>query len=317
MRPPIATLSISGRLLPVLVLGAAAAAIALSVSACSTTSSSSNEPTATDQIKIVAAFYPLQYAAEEVGSTYANVTNLTSPGLEPHDLELSPAQITEIADADLVLYLKGFQPSVDEAVAQQAADRAIDVSAGIDLLNMNPDAEGLAGGLDPHIWLDPANITKIATSISDRLGSINTSAAPTFNANTKTLAADMADLRGEFSAGLANCESRTLVTSHEAFAYLAKAFGLTQVGISGLSPEAEPSPARLAEVADLVTTEGITTIYYETLVSPKVAETLASETGTTATVLDPIEGLAPGSIESYPDVMRSNLAALKAGQRCA
>jgi zinc transport system substrate-binding protein len=107
-----------------------------------------------------------------------------------------------------------------------------------------------------------------------------------------------------------------LVTSHDAFAYLAKAFGLTQVGISGLSPEAEPSPARLAEVADLVTTEGITTIYYETLVSPKVAETLASETGTTATVLDPLEGLAPGSIESYPDVMRSNLAALIAGQRC-
>ena len=315
MRQPIKSQRHKSQLLAISLFAALALPLALALATCST-SSSSNEPTATDQIKIVAAFYPLQYAAEAVGSTYVSVTNLTSPGVEPHDLELSPAQITEIADADLVLYLKGFQPSVDEAVAQQAADHAIDVSAGIERLTMNPDADGLAGGLDPHVWLDPANITKIANSISDRLGRINTSAAPTFTANTKTLAAEMADLRGEFTSGLANCASRTLVASHDAFAYLAKAFGLTQVGISGLSPEAEPSPARLAEVADLVTTEGITTIYYETLVSPKVAETLASETGTTATVLDPLEGLAPGSIESYPDVMRSNLAALIAGQRC-
>lgn len=261
---------------------------------------------------VVAAFYPLQYAAQAVGGDTVNVTTLTPPGVEPHDLELSAAQVADIAAADLVLYVKGFQPAVDEAVAQQAADRAIDVSAGLNLLTGPDDA----GANDPHVWLDPANMATIGAAVAERLAQIAPDSAATVNANSADLASQMSALSKDYTNGLATCRSRDLVVSHEAFGYLAKAFDLTQVGISGLSPEAEPSPARIKEVADLVRSKGITTIYYETLVDPKVAQTVADETGATVAVLDPLEGLAEGATGDYASVMRANLATLEAGQGC-
>ena len=279
----------------------------------------SSAPTAdSSKIQIVTAFYPLEFSAESVGGDAVKVTNLTAPGAEPHDLELSPTQVAAIADADLVLYVKGFQPAVDDAVAQQAADHSLDVSEGLHRLSGVPGEAPAAAGtnLDPHIWLDPANISAIAKGISSRLSEIDPTDAPKFAANSNALAGDMTKLTADFTQGLAKCRSRTLVTSHDAFAYLASAFDLTQVGISGLSPDAEPSPARLADIAALVSDQGITTIYYEALVSPKVAETIAAETGAKATMLDPLEGLAAGSNDTYSDVMRRNLSTLIAGQGC-
>ncbi len=180
---------------------------------------------------VVAAFYPLVYAAQQVGGEAVSVTSLTPPGVEPHDLELSASQVADIAAADLVLYIKGFQPAVDEAVAQQAADHSIDVSSAVDLL-----------GADPHVWLDPRNMSSIAHLIGQRLSQIDPAAAASITENDAALTAAMAGLEAEYAKGLATCESRDLVVSHEAFAYLAAAFDLTQVGISGLSPT--PSRAR-------------------------------------------------------------------------
>lgn len=282
------------------VLGASA----LLVAACS--GSDASAPASTDtRPSVVAAFYPLQYAAQAVGGDAVSVTSLTPPGVEPHDLELSAQQVAQIADADLVLYVKGFQPAVDEAVAQQAADRAIDVTAGLTLL-----------AADPHVWLDPRNMAAIGTTVADRLATLDPAAASTIAANADALTAQMTALDADFRAGLAQCRSTDLVVSHEAFGYLADAYGLTQVGISGLSPDAEPSPARMKEVADLVAADGITTVYYETLVDPKVAETIAAETGATAAVLDPLEGLTEGSTGDYASIMQQNLATLITGQGC-
>lgn len=284
-------------------LGALALGAALLVAGCSSPSATSSADDG--KTKVVASFYPLQYAAQAVGGDAVSVSTLTPPGVEPHDLELSAAQVAEISQADLVLYVKGFQPAVDEAVAQQAADRAIDVSAGLPLL-----------GSDPHVWLDPSNMSAIGATVSERLATLDPTDAKAIAANSAALTASMADLDSAFAKGLATCRSRDLVVSHEAFAYLAKAYDLTQIGISALSPDAEPSPARIREVADLVKAKGITTIYYETLVDPKVAQTIADETGAKAAVLDPLEGLKAGSTADYVSTMKANLATLVDGQGC-
>lgn len=280
------------------------------VAACAGTSASVESVGSTGKPQVVAAFYPLQYAASEIGGSSVDVTNLTQPGVEPHDLELSAQQVGQIADADLVLYIKGFQPAVDEAIAQQAPDKSIDVSAALQQLSLD-------GAADPHVWLDPANMATIGNEISRRLAEISPANSESYKKNAATLTTAMSTLTSEFKAGLAACRTNTMVVSHDAFGYLAKAFGLTQVGISGLSPEAEPSPARIKDVADIVAKEGVTTIYYETLVDPKVAQTLADETGATAAKLDPLEGLEADSTGDYTSVMRENLATLITGQGCA
>ena len=263
-------------------------------------------PAANGRTSVVAAFYPLQYAAQQVGGDSVSVTSLTPAGVEPHDLELTASQVADIAQADLVIYVKGFQAAVDEAIAQQAPDRAVDVSAGLHLL-----------GSDPHVWLDPTNMSAIGTTIAERLAQIAPDSATTVAKNATALSSAMDSLDASYRSGLATCRSRDLVVSHEAFAYLAHAYDLTHSGLSGLSPDAEPSPARLKDVADLVVSKGISTIYYETLVDPKIAQTVADETGAKVAKLDPLEGLAPGSSGDYVSVMKDNLATLKTGQGCS
>ena len=271
---------------------------------------------------IVAAFYPLAYAAEQVAGPDATIINLTPPGAEAHDLELTAQQVAQIADADLVLYIPGFQPAVDEAVEQQAGDRALNVTEAIELLPAEEHGDEHAGEEDhaaldgdPHVWLNPLNMATIGAEIAARLSS-NSSIAATAEKGASDLRASMEALNAEWAAGTAACTIRDLVVSHEAFGYLAAAYGFTQMGIAGLSPEAEPSPARLAEVAKFVKDNGITTIYYETLVDPKVAQTVAAETGAATAVLDPLEGLPEGYVGDYVTVMKDNLAQVRTGQGC-
>jgi zinc transport system substrate-binding protein len=271
-------------------------------------------------VKVVTAFYPLQYAAEQVGGDNVTVANLTPPGVEPHDLELTPAQVAEIQGADLVLYVPGFQPAVDEAISAQAADKAVDVTKGMNLLPANDEQASEGAGdsalRDPHVWLDPANMTTIGATVAQSLVSEDPADQQQFDQRQTQFASSMTELSKQLRDGLSSCTVKDMVVSHEAFAYLANVGGLTQVGISGLSPDAEPSPARLAQVAELVKAGGVKTIYYETLVDPKVAKTLAAETGATAAVLDPLEGLPPGTSGDYVSIMQSNLDALRKGQIC-
>ncbi len=296
------------RLLAAAIAALLAGGSAAGLTACSGGSASSATG---DHITVMAAFYPLQYAAERVGESQVDVVGLTPPGAEPHDIELSPQQVAQISEADLILYIGGFQPAVDEAVAQVGGDRAVDVSQGVRLL---PGPGGQ--GVDPHIWLDPRNMVTISDAIAARLSDVAPGDAGGFAAAAARLDEDLQDLDGQWASGTEKCSSRDLVVSHEAFGYLADRYRFRQVGISGLSPEAEPSPAKVAEVSRFVQDNKVRTIYFETLVDPKVAQTVADETGATTAVLDPLEGLPPGSDGDYLSVMRANLRTVQDGQPC-
>jgi zinc transport system substrate-binding protein len=291
-------------------------AVALLLSGCGSDSSSDDEGES-----VVASFYPLAEAASKVGGDLVSVQNLTPPGVEPHDLELAPDDIEAIANADVIVYLGGgFQPAVEDALAE--AEHAVTVDAlNAVATNAAPAGEAEEGlTVDPHVWLDPARYEEIVRAVADALAKADPANESTYAANAQAYIAQIAALDEEFHAGLSDCVRTTIVTSHEAFGYLAGAYGLTQVGILGLSPEAEPDPRRLAELRDLVEREGVTTIFAEELVSPKVAETLANEAGVQVAVLNPIESLTDAQEkagEDYLSLMRENLDTLRKALDCA
>lgn len=169
---------------------------------------------------------------------------------------------------------------------------------------------------DLHFWLDPERLAHTATAVAGQLGKADPANAATYKANAEALAVKLTALDKDFSQGLATCKTRTVVVSHEAYGYLADKYKLTQVGISGLSPDAEPSPARLAEIGKVVKDEGVSTIFTETLVNPKVAETLAADLGVKTAVLDPLEGLTDEGSD-YEKIMRENLESLRTALDCA
>ena len=296
------------------------------VAACGDEGPSASGPGSGDDgpPSVVASFYPLQFVAERVGGPWVSVGNLTPPGVEPHDVELTPKDIATVADADLVVYLEGFSPAVDDAVSQSASDgAAFDVGRFADLdLTYTPIEDGEvtpdeAGTTDPHFWLDPTRLANVADELAVRLADLAPAHAQEIEANAEALRGELANLDAELDAGLATCTNRDLVTSHNAFGYLAQRYDLRQVGITGLTPAEEPTPQSLAEVAEYVTAHDVATIYYETLVSPAVAETVAAETGAATAVLDPLEGLGDDTEGSdYLSVMRANLASLQRGQPC-
>ena len=266
-----------------------------------------------ETVTVVASFYPLAEAAERIGGHDVEVTNLTPAGTEPHDLELTPDQVDAIEDADVVLYLGGgFQPAVEEVAERREA-------GSVDLLAELALEEGEGGEVDPHFWLDPTLLADAIEPIEKALAEAEPVARTEFEAHADDYRDDLERLDEELQTGLARCDRRDVVTSHAAFSYLARRYDLVQVPIAGLSPEAEPNPARLAELTDLIRDRGVTTVFYEALVSPDVAETLAREAGVGTAVLDPIEGLSEKDADAdgdYAGVMRRNLAALRKALGC-
>ena len=250
---------------------------------------------------VVASFYPLAFAAVQVGGEAVSVENLTPPGAEPHDLEVSPSDVSKIKSADLVLLLgHGFQPQLEDA-----AGSGPEVVALLDTpaLDLHPDG-------DPHVWLDPIRYMKIV----DRIGVVLRRPAA-----VSRLVARLRKLDNDYRRGLADCARRDIVTSHEAFAYLAERYGLNQIAVTGLNPEAEPTPQGLQQTVNVVRASDATTVYFERLVSPRLAETVARETGTKTAVLDPIEGITDTERKQGADyftLMRANLRALQAGLGC-
>jgi zinc transport system substrate-binding protein len=256
---------------------------------------------------VVASFYPLAFVAQRVSGSDARVHNLTPPGVESHDLELTTRQVGDLAAADLIVYEKGFQPSVDEAVDQNASGAQVEIT----------DVVTLERHGDPHVWLDPTRLVAITHAVADSLAEVAPEHADAFHQRAEALVTELTALDEDFRAGLADCEHTTVVTSHDAFGYLADRYGLQMVGIVGLEPNAEPSLARLKEVQRVIEESGVTTVFYERLVSPEVAQTLAVDLGVTTAVLDPIEGLTEDTEgEDYLSLMRANLAALEEANGC-
>ena len=300
--------------------------ILLAVSGCaSARPASSSGPRG--ELTIVTAFYPLQFVAQRVSGGHAAVMNLTQPGAEPHDLELTPRQVASLTTATLVIYERGFQPAVDEAVVQSENRQVIDTTTIVPLRPLAVGSDDLDTGqwtgddhpaLDPHVWLDPTALGRIARVVQQRLSTIDPDHATDYARNAATLNRQLRSLDRSFHSGLAHCVRPEFMTTHAAFGYLAQRYHLTQMAISGLNPDAEPSPARIAEVQRLAQDHGLTTIFSETLVSPAVAQAIAGDLGLVTDVLDPIEGITDQSRgQDYLSVMSSNLAALRKAGGCS
>ena len=306
-----------GSVLAGLLSTAVTALTALAVTGCS---SSADQPSGavSGPVRVVATFYPLAWMVEHIGGDQVTVTNLTPPGVEPHDLELAPDQVEALADADLAVVMgRGFQPGPEKVAAGRSGATVVVLDAlGIAAGKVT---EG-GGGVDPHIWLDPVEFSSIRDEVVSALSVVRPTEARAFAARATALGADLKALDAEFRAGLSSCARTLIVTNHEAFGRMATRYGLVQEGISGLSPDAEPDPQRLADLADMVKAKGVTTVFVEELGPRKFAETLAREAGVKTEVLSPIEGLTVKELAdggSYLSVMRDNLATLRTALDCS
>ncbi|MFJ2433782.1 metal ABC transporter substrate-binding protein [Streptomyces anulatus] len=332
------------RLIPATAVAGAVALGLTALSACSTSDAADGGNG--DKLKVTASFYPMQFLTERIGGEHVAVTSLTKPGVEPHDLELTPRQIGSISESDYVLYLKGIQPAVDDAIKQSGVKNTVDAATLTTLENHGSEVSGHdhghegdehadehghegeeaheehsegdghnhgeEGGADPHIWLDPVKYAEVAKGVGKSLEKADPDHAADYKKNTDALVAELGELNTAYETGLKNTSTKTFITTHSAFGYLAERYGLTQQGIAGIDPEAEPSPARIQEIHTIAEKEKATTVFFETLASDKTATTLAKDTGLKTGVLDPLEGITDKSQGAdYIEVMESNLAALQ------
>ncbi|MGW1709578.1 metal ABC transporter substrate-binding protein [Streptomyces sp. NPDC002206] len=307
------------RLIPTAAVAGAVALGLTALSACST--SDAAESKNGDKLDVVASFYPMQFLAEEIGGTHVSVTTLTKPGVEPHDLELSPRQIGGLGDADYILYLKGIQPAVDDAIAQSGVRNSVDAAKLTTLEDHGTETggdehghahEGEGAGADPHIWLDPVKYAEVAKGVGKSLEKADPNHAADYRTNTDALVKKLDALNTSYKKGLSDTATKTFITTHSAFGYLAERYGLVQEGIAGIDPESEPSPARVKDIHTIAEKNKATTVFFETLASDKTAKTVARDTGLKTDVLDPLEGItAKSKGDNYIEVMQSNLAALQ------
>ncbi|MFD3740968.1 ABC transporter substrate-binding protein [Streptomyces sp. CB00316] len=332
------------RLIPTTAVAGAVVLGLTALSACSTSDAADGGNG--DKLKVTASFYPMQFLAERIGGEHVAVTSLTKPGVEPHDLELTPRQIGSISESDYVLYLKGIQPAVDDAIAQSGVKNTVDAATLTTLENHGAEVSGHDqghegeeehgdehgheeeaheehsegdghnhgedGGADPHIWLDPVKYAEVAKGVGKSLEKADPDHAADYRKNTEALVGELNKLNTAFETGLKNTATKTFITTHSAFGYLAERYGLTQQGIAGIDPEAEPTPARIQEIHTVAEKEKATTVFFETLASDRTAKTLAKDTGLKTGILDPLEGITEKSQGAdYIEVMESNLAALQ------
>ncbi|MFF0258106.1 metal ABC transporter solute-binding protein, Zn/Mn family [Streptomyces microflavus] len=325
------------RLIPTTAVAGAVVLGLTALSACSTSDAADGGNG--DKLKVTASFYPMQFLAERIGGEHVAVTSLTKPGVEPHDLELTPRQIGSISESDYVLYLKGIQPAVDDAILQSGVKNTVDAATLTTLENHGSEVSGHdhgheeeahedegheehaegdghnhgeEGGADPHIWLDPVKYAEVAKGVGKSLEKADPDHAADYKKNTEALVGELNKLNTAYETGLKNTATKTFITTHSAFGYLAERYGLTQQGIAGIDPEAEPSPARIQEIHTIAEKEKATTVFFETLASDRTAKTLAKDTGLKTGVLDPLEGITKKSQGAdYIEVMESNLTALQ------
>ncbi|MET8670958.1 metal ABC transporter substrate-binding protein [Streptomyces albidoflavus] len=321
-------------------LTASAAALSLGVlPACGGAESGGS---ADGKLAVTASFYPLEFLVEQIGGDHVDVTTLTGPGVEPHDLDITPRQTGQMSEADVLLYLRGLQPAVDKAVDQAGVKNTVD-AADLTTLEAHGSSSGDGhdhgegdghdhgeeeghdhaeeegdghdhgdSGLDPHVWLDPVKYAEMADGVGEALQKADPDHAADYRKNTEALTGKLKKLDQNYRDGLKNTDTRTFITTHAAFGYLAERYGLDQESIAGVDPESEPSPARMKELQKIAAQEKVTTVFFETLASDRTAKVLAEDTGLRTGVLDPLEGITDKSQgDDYLEVMEANLAALK------
>ncbi|MFE3741581.1 metal ABC transporter substrate-binding protein [Streptomyces sp. NPDC059134] len=327
-------MNVRRRLIPTAALAGTVTLGMVALSACS--SSDTTGKSGDGKLAVTASFYPMEYLARQIGGDHVSVTTLTKPGVEPHDLELKPRQAAQLGEADVILYLKGIQPAVDKAIDQSGAKTVVDATTLTTLENHGTATghghdddhadeaehghdeaghgheESETDGKDPHIWLDPVRFAEVAKGVGASLEKADPDNAAAYKKNTSALVTKLDGLNTSFKEGLASTATRTFITTHAAFGYLAERYGLEQEAIAGIDPESEPSPARVKELETIAKRDKVTTVFFETLASDKTARTVAGDSGLTTDVLDPIEGITDKTKgRDYIEVMRSNLAALR------
>ncbi|MET8182807.1 metal ABC transporter substrate-binding protein [Streptomyces sp. NPDC005336] len=305
---------------------ALAGAAAMSLTTLTACSSDAGDGRTDGKLDVVASFYPMQFLAQRIGGDNVHVSSLTKPGVEPHDLEISPRQTADLSKAGLVVYLKGLQPSVDRAIGQAEPRHVADAASYTTLEDHGTEVEGEEGhaghedhaahsgdaAADPHIWLDPVRYAQVARGVGKALEKADPNHAAVYKKNTAALVKQLETLDQDFRNGLKDRTSDTFMTTHAAFGYLSERYGLRQEAISGLDPESEPSPARVRALHSVAKKDKVNTVFFETLVSDKTAKTLAGDLHLKTDVLDPIEGIGDTSKgHDYLEVMRSNLKALQ------
>lgn len=276
------------------------------------------------RLRVLTSFYPMYDFACKIGGDCIDVINMVPSGTEPHDWEPSTNDLKNLEKADVFIYNGAdMEPWADDLLVSRSDTlRVVEASENVELRTTDGEhehahehegADHHHGDFDPHVWLDPENAKIEMEAIRDALCAADPENSTVFQSNYEKYAAELDALDAEFREKLSSLPNRTIVVAHEAFGYLCDAYGLTQVGIEGLSPDSEPDPGRMAEVIDFVREHSISTIFFEELVSPKVAEAIASETGAQAKMLSPLEGLSDEQAAAgadYFSVMHDNLAAL-------
>ncbi len=286
-----------------------------------------------NKLQVAASFYPMYYFASEIGGDRATVRNITPSGAEPHDFEPTAKDIASIEASKLLVInganVEAWYPKIENELKQNSVQIVV-ASEGLTTLEGTDEhehegEEHSAGEpeehiQDPHVWLNPVLAQKEVEKIRDGFIAADPSGEAYYNANTQSLLERLQSLDKKYREGLASCEREDIVTSHTAFAYLAKEYGLHQVAISGLSTSAEPSTQELAEVAQFAREHQVKYIFFESLISPKLSETIATEIGAETLVLDPIEGIPDDEMaqgKNYFTVMEDNLTNLQTALACS
>ena len=285
---------------------------------CISSRSTVSDPIESEKIAIAASFYPLAFLAEKIGGDMVAVTQITPGGVEPHEYEPSPKQLAALHDAKIFL-MNG--AGIDEWAEKLRKNESQIIINMIE--HLLPLFESMTNDgntqVDPHIWLSPVLMKKEAELIRDALLTVDPKSAAFYNANAKKLLSELSDLDKSYRDELRACKLRQIVVSHNAFRYLAKEYGFETIAIAGLSPDEEPSSLKIAEIADFAQANNIQHIFFESLVSPKLSETIAREIGAVSLVLNPVEGLTPEDSaqgKDYISVMRENLTNLRTALQC-
>ncbi len=271
------------------------------------------------KLSVVASFYPLYFFASSIGGDKVVVTNITPSGAEPHDFEPTAQDVAKMENSQLIILngggLETWQANIEKNIDSQKTKIVI---AGEGLINLQMSEDG-KGTSDPHIWLSPILAKQMADRILAGFVLIDPQNENYYQSNADALKNKLDDLDAQYKAGLKNCAKKDIITSHSAFGYLAEAYGLNQLSIAGLSPDAEPSPSQLAETAKFAKENDIKYIFFESLASPKLSSTLANEIGAKTLVLNPLEGLTREEEtqgENYLTVMQNNLTNLETALEC-
>jgi zinc transport system substrate-binding protein len=291
----------------------------LSLTACGQSPSNQSD----GKINVVTSFYPLYFLASEIGGEDAHVVNLLSAGVEPHDWTPKSQDITHASKAQIFLYngagLEGWVDNFKNALTSHKGTLLVEASKGIPLLRGNNDEDVLAdnhdkSNIDPHTWVSPKSIITMATTVKEAFVTKDPAHEAGYTRRYDSLKLKLERLDAEFQQILSSLPKRDIVVSHQAFGYLCRDYGLKQVPIMGLSPEAEPRAQDLLKIANFVKENGVTTIFFEELVSDRLARTLAHEVNVKTAVLNPLEGLTPAQEkagDNYFTLMERNLQNLR------